>query len=123
LALCLAEHGYEVETAGNAPEAISLLGSAANDEPFDLVLSDVAMPGGSGTDLLFSPAVTDRHIPVILMSAFGTDALREFVRETGAELLQKPFKLDSLFECVLSQLRTRFQGDLAARAGERASIA
>ena len=104
----LTDHGYAVETAGSTHEALSRLGVPDDAAPFDLVLSDVAMPGGSGTDLLFSPAIVDRNTPVILMSGFGTNELQAFVTDAGAEFLQKPFKLDALFQCVLGRLRTRF---------------
>jgi CheY-like chemotaxis protein len=50
LAWSFTQHGYTVEKAANTREALSLLDRRGESAPFDLVLSDVAMPGGSGTD-------------------------------------------------------------------------
>ena len=109
LAWSLSERGYAIELAVNIAEALALLGDGDGPAPFDLVLSDIALPGAPGTDLLFSQTVVLRKTPVVLMSGFANNELQIFVEACGGEFLSKPFKLDSLFQCVSGRLQ-----DLAA---------
>ena len=48
LAWCLRTDGYEVHTAGSGEEALAIMA----DQRFDLIISDIIMPGLSGVDLL-----------------------------------------------------------------------
>jgi DNA-binding response OmpR family regulator len=114
LAWSLAEHGYAVDTAGNTREALLLLAAAVPAAAFDVVLSDIAMPGSPGTDLLFSSELLARQTPVILMSGYATRELRAFVQDCGGDFLQKPFKLEQLFQCILSRLRARYSSGSTA---------
>src|SRR6266700_6455280 len=58
--------GYEVETAANGEEGLSKLG----DQPFDLVLLDLALPGRSGIELLPEIRALDPQISVIMITAY-----------------------------------------------------
>jgi DNA-binding NtrC family response regulator len=113
----LAEHGYAVHTAGNIREALQLLGRAV-PAALDLVLSDIAMPGGPGTDLLFSPQDVARQTPVILRSGYATRELRALVEDCRGDFLQKPFKLDQLSQCVLNRLQARYLAGRGAPAAQ-----
>lgn len=82
--------GYRVWTAGGAPEAKRLLHDLAG--AVDLVLTDVAMPGGLGTDLARQIGSSQRWVRVLLMTSYS----REDLESQGLEipephLLQKPF--------------------------------
>ena len=85
---------YHVRTATNGTEALALL----RKERYDLVLSDVQMPGGGGLELLKDIGEKLDYNPcVILMTAFAT--VEQAVRATrnGADdYLCKPFGLDQL---------------------------
>src|ERR687894_241089 len=59
-------HGYEVRHAGTYSEAI-----AAADGRFDLVLSDIALPDGTGWDVMRHIRSRWIHIPGIALSGFG----------------------------------------------------
>ena len=48
LAWCLRTDGHEVRTAGSGEEALAIMA----DQGFDLIISDIIMPGLSGVDLL-----------------------------------------------------------------------
>jgi DNA-binding response OmpR family regulator len=121
LAWCLADRGYAVSTASSTQEALELIGDPDRPGSFDIVLSDVAMPGGAGTEFLFSPEIVRRRTPVILMSAFGSRELEQFVADAGAEFLRKPFNIDSLFRCVLAKLQARAES--SARAQHPGAVA
>lgn len=87
-------HKYEATAAADGAEAIALL----RKRSFDLVLSDVRMPGCGGLDLLAFIRNELKEPPlVIMMTAFGT--IKEAVAATkqGAlDYLTKPFGMDQL---------------------------
>jgi len=97
LARVLADEGYAVATVRDGHEAVRRL----DDGRFDLLLSDVRMPGPDGLDLL-RRAIADRlHQPVILMTAFGSiETAVEAMREGAYYYLAKPFDIDDLLEVV-----------------------
>jgi DNA-binding NtrC family response regulator len=85
---------YRVRTAQHGEEAIAIL----KDQRFDLVLSDVRMPGGDGLGLLarIQTELTDPPL-VVMMTAFGT--IKEAVEATkrgAVDYLTKPFGMDQL---------------------------
>ncbi len=85
---------YRVRTAPNGEAAIAIL----KEHAFDLVLSDVRMPGGDGLGLLarIQSELTDPPL-VVMMTAFGT--IKEAVEATkrgAVDYLTKPFGMDQL---------------------------
>lgn len=75
----------------------------AGAHPFDLVLSDVRMPGVSGLEVLEGLSGWDaaRRLPVILITAFGDARLHELAGRFGAvSLVEKPFEMESLMRIV-----------------------
>jgi len=92
----LTSHGYDVECVRSVPEGRTRLAR----ESFDLVLSDVRLPGGLGVEFLFMESAPSERIPLLMMTAFGNQELRSFVEGFGVELLDKPFDMDTLLERV-----------------------
>ena len=114
----LGEEGYEVVAARDGHQAMARIAEGL----FDLVLSDVRMPGPDGMQLL-QRAMADRlHQPVILMTAFGTiGSAVEAMRAGAYHYLAKPFNLDELLEIVRAaadQIRQR--RSLQTEAGDDA---
>lgn len=88
-----AEHGYDVVTAGTADQALARLAGGA----FDVLFSDVLMPGMSGLDLLRAARRHDLDLPVVLVT--GGPSLQGAVRaiEEGAlHYLVKPVSGEEL---------------------------
>ena len=99
--LCVSGYGCEVTVASDGTTAINQLAEAS----FDLVLSDIKMPGKSGYDVFAAAKNANAKTPVILMTGFGYDPNHTIVRarrEGLAAVLFKPFKVDQL----LSEVRT-----------------
>jgi PAS domain S-box-containing protein len=99
----LVDNGYAVVEAPNGLEALSI--ARQRDKPFDLVLSDVVMPGLSGGALLRELDLMGYTGKVMLMSGYAEDnaQLRDALRG-GTTLLQKPFTPDQLTRQVRAVL-------------------
>ncbi len=88
-------HGCEVSVAEDGNSATELLSNQA----YDLVLSDIKMPGKSGYEVFAAAKEADPTVPVILTTGFGYDPNHAIVRarrEGLAAVLFKPFKVDQL---------------------------
>lgn len=109
MALALRGDGYEVREAADGLEALRLLGAEENPG-FDLVVSDVRMPGCSGLEMLQRLRGRPSQIPVVLVTAFGDRETHARARRLGAALLDKPFELNDLRELVFEALDPRSPG-------------
>lgn len=98
LTFTLERSGFAVHAVTSTREARWLLRDG--DGPFDVIVSDIRLPRGSGVDLLASPEMLERGTPLILMTAFPTTELRAAVAKAGGELLEKPFPLETLCERI-----------------------
>lgn len=100
----LKKAGYAVETAADAPEAIECLGRV----PFDVVLTDIVMPGGSGLDVLAAVHEMDRDSVVVLMTAHGTvENAIDALRKGAFDYLTKPFSNKELMVTIERGLERR----------------
>jgi two-component system response regulator AtoC len=89
----LTKKGYEVRTANTAEDALKL---AAEAQP-DFVLTDVKMPGMSGTELCRELRARWPQVCVIMMSAYGSvEQALEAVRSGAYDYVAKPFKHDEI---------------------------
>jgi len=89
--------GYTVVTAHNAAEAIELLRESVAEQadhlpgPFSVVVSDVAMPGQSGIELLRYAAEHHPSVAVIMLTGYGhVEGAVESLRLGAVDYLTKP---------------------------------
>jgi PAS domain S-box-containing protein len=96
--------GYIAEGVGDSKTALDRL----NREVFDLLLTDIRMPGRDGLELLALAKEVDPHLSVVMVTGYGTmdDALRA-IRLGAQGFLLKPFEPDELVETVEDTLRRR----------------
>lgn len=105
LTTALEEDGWEVSTAASGSPALRLLG----ERTFDLIISDVCLPGEiSGLDVLMKAKACCHWTPVILMTAFGTvDMAVRAMKEGARDFITKPFDLTEFLamarRCAVSQ--------------------
>jgi two-component system response regulator FlrC len=86
------ERGLWVEDASSADAALAV----AAEQEFDVVLSDVRMPGLSGVELVGQLRRLRPATPVVLMTAFGSiDSAVEAMRSGAFDYLTKPFEPDA----------------------------
>jgi CheY-like chemotaxis protein len=105
LQMALAGDGYDVVAVKDGSEllerlSVSLSSGSASDR-FDVVVSDVRMPGWTGLNVLLSMRHEANPPPVVLITAFGDERLHEQAMKAGAvAVLDKPFELDDLRSLV-----------------------
>jgi len=104
LAESLVAGGYETETQTSPDVALERIQS----ESFDLVITDLVMPGMHGTDML--AAILNRRPEqlVLLMTAFGSiDLAVAAVRAGACDFIAKPFKIEALLLAIERAFRDR----------------
>ena len=102
---CLRRLGYDVTPAMNGTEAVAL--AAARPEPFDLLFTDVVIPGMSGSELA---ALVHRHHPttaILYASGYSAEHVDSLVMGPQAPLLEKPYSLEQLAGKVRTVLDAR----------------
>ena len=92
---------YEVVTAASGEEAIKKIMLSE----FDLVITDISMPGMSGIELLSKIRTNYPKTEVIIMTAYGSEEKREEAIKNGAKYyLEKPFEIRELKDLVMELL-------------------
>jgi len=100
----LTEEGYEVETRLSAREGLKVL----SEEPFDVVIVDLKMPGMSGMEFLQAVKRDYPEIPVIMITGFSTVETAVEAMKSGAfDYLPKPFTPDEVAVVVKKALDSR----------------
>ncbi len=101
----LKDEGYEVATAGDGLTGLQLI----QDEQFDLVISDLKMPGKSGFELFKEAMLEERPPLFIFMTAFGRVEEAVTAIKNGAfDFLTKPLKSpDALLDVVNRALKSQ----------------
>ena len=104
----LAKAGYGVESALDANQALASLESSR----FDLVLTDVHMPGLDGIELLQRIHARSPATPVVVMTARKTpDNVVRSIRDRAFTYLSKPFSASSVLEMVENALEANIAPD------------
>jgi DNA-binding NtrC family response regulator len=111
-------HGWRVETASCVREAISNL----EGKEFDLVVSDVRMPDGTGMDVMRSVSMLSPGAAVILLTAYGSvpDAVSA-MRDGALDYLTKPVSFDQL-QTIAAKVIHQAKQMVAVDAAQAGSI-
>lgn len=106
----LTEHGYSITLVDNATDALAEL--VVDADRFDVVFSDVVMPGMTGLDL--AQAIRERGIgvPVVLTTGYSQALSQEGA--AGFDLVQKPYSIEDLSRVLHRAARPRRVRDGAA---------
>jgi DNA-binding NtrC family response regulator len=104
LAERLSEHGFEVEQADSGERAIEQLAEFA----FDIVITDLRLPGLDGTRVLEAALLRYPDIVGIIVTGYGTvkDAV-DAIRRGATDFVTKPFQFDELLHALNSALEQR----------------
>ena len=119
--------GYHVVTAGDLDSARTHL----EEDEFDVVITDIQMPGGSGLDLLRAAHELSPESIVIMITAFAsTETAIGAMKEGAYDYITKPFKVDeirivvekALEKKLLSSENRRLRSELRHRERDRSLV-
>ena len=103
--MVLTADGHTVETAGDVATALELAGQHA----FDLLVSDLGLPDGSGHDLMRQLRQRGHKFPGIALSGYGQEEDIQRSREAGfAAHLTKPASREAVVEAIASATAGEF---------------
>jgi CheY-like chemotaxis protein len=104
LCAALRREGYLITECADGVQLLLQLTpllDAAGPVDFDLIISDVRMPGLTGMEVLEGLARREGCPPVVLITAFGNKETHEAARQCGvAAMLDKPFEIEDLLAAV-----------------------
>lgn len=95
---------YKAVGARDGEEALKIL----TQESFDMVITDLRMPKMGGMDLLRTLKDKFSHLPVVVITGFGTDSSKSDAFAAQADgFLAKPFKVEEIKELLKKHLGYR----------------
>ena len=101
MCLILEEDGYHVESACNGKEGFDLF----TQKRFDMVFTDLIMPGMNGCELAEKIKGSNQEIPVVLVTAWAMDYSESELRSKGIDyIVNKPFRDIQLLQLVRNEL-------------------
>jgi CheY-like chemotaxis protein len=102
----LRDNGYTVLAAGSGPAALQI--AQEYSEPIHLLLTDLVMPKMSGRELAERMKTIHPRTKVVFMSGYSNNLLSsQQILERGHTLLQKPFRLATLGQCIRQTLNSQ----------------
>jgi two-component system, NtrC family, response regulator PilR len=114
LKILLEKDGYHVTTAAEGRTAFELAGQ----HPFDLVISDIRMPGMTGLELLAQLKQLKADIGVIMITAFASPDDAVGAMKNGAfDYITKPFNVDEIKSVVRAALKKKQKNEPLPASG------
>ena len=97
----MSQEGYEIFTAANAEEGLSI----TKNNSIDLLIMDIRMPGMSGLEAFSKFKEIDQKAPIIIMTAYGTTETAINAMQLGAfDYIIKPFDVPRMKELIKKAL-------------------
>ncbi len=104
LSRILVKEGYSVETAANGNEAVEEI----YNKNFDIVVTDLKMPGINGMEILKKAKKRDTETRVVMITGFGSiQNAVEAMRRGASDYITKPFNPDKLRNCIKDVIKER----------------
>lgn len=108
LKILFENEGYEAAVAPDAETALDL----AIKDPFDLVITDIRMPGMNGLDLLAELKQRFPDVPVIMLTAYASpDDAVQAMRQGAFDYITKPFHVDEIKKVVRTAVQRKISAE------------
>lgn len=100
VSVVLRKNGFRVDMAENGNEAmLKILEARKKEDPFDLLITDIRMPGMSGYNLIDAVRLCNLSTPFFAMTCFCDEELIGELKRRGCEeVIEKPFLPEELVE-------------------------
>ena len=106
----LISQGHEAEVAADGNQGLELLRKG----DFDLVCTDLGMPGMSGWQVAEEIKHMGRNVPVAVITGWSVHLNESGMREKGVNfIIQKPFQIDQILQLVREGLELKYQFEAA----------
>jgi len=100
----LEEEGFETDSVGNGSEAFRILVR----EIFDVVITDIRMPGLTGLDIIPGVRKLQPDTSIIVITAFGSEEVHQKAIQRGADsYLEKPLRFQELRRMIHELLSSK----------------
>ena len=110
LAERLAMRGFSARVAYDGPQALK-----AVEEPTDVIVLDLRMPGMDGFEVLRSDKKSNPQVQVIILTGHGGDAEEQTAYRMGAyNFLKKPMDIDELLNSIRMAYRDKVENAMVA---------
>ena len=110
LAERLAMRGFSARVAYDGPQALK-----AVEEPTDVIVLDLRMPGMDGFEVLRSVKKSSPQVQVIILTGHGGDAEEQTAYRMGAyNFLKKPMDIDELLNSIRMAYRDKVENTMVA---------
>jgi DNA-binding NtrC family response regulator len=104
LVLELADEGFVAQTASDAETGLQML----SKQSYDLVVTDFKLPGMNGLEFLQAAKRIDAHLPIIIMTAYGSvESAVEAMKAGASDYVLKPFSLAELILVIRKELDSK----------------
>ncbi len=104
--------------AATGKEAIDYyLNSIETNEQLDVVITDYAMPGATGSDVI-DTIIKNKPLPIIVVSAAQEAYSRDFIQEGAVYFLPKPFEIETVKQVISEALELKILPEDIKKAEE-----
>mgnify|MGYP006291494559 FL=1 len=102
LSIMLERRGHRIAQAGDGEEAFRMI----EDDPYDMVITDIKMPRMDGMELLEKIQKKDIPCPVVFITAFATvDSAVEAMHQGAVDYITKPFEEERILFTIERTLK------------------
>ena len=104
----LSTDGYHVETSASGRPAIEKI----QEQDFDVVITDLKMPGMDGIEVLKTIKILQPEVPVIIITGYSTvDTAVDAMKNGAFDYIAKPFTSDLILDKVRKAIAHKSAGD------------
>jgi len=100
----LEDEGYDIKTASNGEDALKII----EQDTFDLIISDIRMPGIDGIELIKRTREIQPEIGVIFMTGYANlNSAKNAIKQGAFDYIMKPFEISEIRKAVKDAIRIK----------------